>query len=175
MLQIIGSWVLPSLVVLIVLFGLFKKVDVFDSFVEGARDGAKTVYKLMPSMVGLVLAVTMLKQSGGMDIIARLLSPVAKLFSMPPDVLPMALLSPVSGGGSISLFENVLKSFGPDSFEGRVASVLASSTETTFYAVTVYYSAIGIKNTRHTLYAGLLGDFTAFALCSFFVSLTIRA
>ena len=174
MLQMIGSWVLPSMVVLIVLFGFIKKVNVFDSFIEGARDGVKTVYKLMPSMVGLVLAVTMLKQSGGMELIAKLLSPAAKIFSMPPDILPIALLSPVSGGGSLSLFENVLKNFGPDSFEGRVASVLASSTETTFYAVTVYYSAIGIKNTRHTLYAGLMGDFTAFALCSLFVRLTIH-
>lgn len=173
MMDIIGEWVLPLMVVSIVVFGLYKKVRVFDCFMEGAKKGLKTVYDLLPTITGLVVAVTMLKQSGGMELIAKAFSPVAALLGVPEDTVPMALLSPISGGGSLSLFESVLKSDGPDSFLGQVASVLIGSTDTTLYAVTVYYAAVGIKNTRHTLYAGLAADFASFVLSPLFVRLTL--
>ena len=173
MMDIIGEWVLPLMVVSIVVFGLYKKVRVFDCFMEGAKKGLKTVYDLLPTITGLVVAVTMLKQSGGMELIAKAFSPVAALLGVPEDTVPMALLSPTSGGGSLSLFESVLKSDGPDSFLGQVASVLMGSTDTTLYAVTVYYAAVGIKNTRHTLYAGLAADFASFVLSPLFVRLTL--
>ncbi|MDY5991739.1 MAG: spore maturation protein [Oscillospiraceae bacterium] len=173
MMDIIGEWVLPLMVVSIVVFGLYKKVKVFDCFIEGAKKGLKTVYDLLPTITGLVVAVTMLKQSGGMELIAKAFSPVAALLGVPEDTVPMALLSPISGGGSLSLFESVLKSDGPDSFLGQVASVLMGSTDTTLYAVTVYYAAVGIKNTRHTLYAGLAADFASFVLSPLFVRLTL--
>lgn len=173
MMDIIGEWVLPLMVVSIVIFGLYKKVRVFDCFMEGAKKGLRTVYDLLPTITGLVVAVTMLKQSGGMELIAKAFSPVAALLGVPEDTVPMALLSPISGGGSLSLFESVLKSDGPDSFLGQVASVLMGSTETTLYAVTVYYAAVGIKNTRHTLYAGLAADFASFVLSPLFVRLTL--
>ncbi len=173
MMDIIGEWVLPLMVVSIVVFGLYKKVKVFDCFMEGAKKGLRTVYDLLPTITGLVVAVTMLKQSGGMELIAKAFSPVAALLGVPEDTVPMALLSPISGGGSLSLFESVLKSDGPDSFLGQVASVLMGSTDTTLYAVTVYYAAVGIKNTRHTLYAGLAADFASFVLSPLFVRLTL--
>lgn len=173
MMDIIGEWVLPLMVVSIVVFGLYKKVRVFDCFMEGAKKGLKTVYDLLPTITGLVVAVTMLKQCGGMELIAKAFSPVAALLGVPEDTVPMALLSPISGGGSLSLFESVLKSDGPDSFLGQVASVLMGSTDTTLYAVTVYYAAVGIKNTRHTLYAGLAADFASFVLSPLFVRLTL--
>ena len=173
MMDIIGIWVLPVMVVLIVAFGLFKKVKVFDLFMSGAKKGLMTVYDLLPTITGLVVAVTMLKASGGLELIAKAFSPVASLLGFPQETVPMALLSPVSGGGSLSLFESVLKSDGPDSFLGQVASVLMGSTDTTLYAVTVYYSAIGIKRTRHTLYAGLAADFASFVLSPLFVKLTL--
>lgn len=173
MMDIIGIWVLPVMVVLIVAFGLFKKVKVFDLFMSGAKKGLMTVYDLLPTITGLVVAVTMLKASGGMELIAKAFSPVASLLGVPQETVPMALLSPVSGGGSLSLFESVLKSDGPDSFLGQVASVLMGSTDTTLYAVTVYYSTIGIKKTRHTLYAGLAADFASFVLSPLFVKLTL--
>ena len=173
MMDLIGEWVLPLMVVSIVLFGLFKKVRVFDCFMEGAKKGLKTVYDLLPTITGLVVAVTMLKESGAMALIAKAFSPVAAWLGVPEETVPMALLSPISGGGSLSLFESVLKSDGPDSFLGQVASVLMGSTDTTLYAVTVYYAAISIKNTRHTLYAGLAADFASFVLSPLFVRLTL--
>lgn len=168
-----GSWVLPLMVVSIISFGLYKKVKVFDCFMTGAKKGLHTVYDLVPTITGLVLSVTMLQKSGGMDLLADLFSPVSSLFGIPEEVTPMALISPVSGGGSLSLFENVLKEYGPDSFLGRVGSVLMGSTDTTLYAVTVYYSAVNIKNSRHTLYAGLCADFASYVLSAFFVRLTL--
>ncbi len=168
-----GSYILPVMVVGIVLFGLIKKVKVFDCFMSGAKKGLHTVYELLPSITGLVVAVTMLKESGAMEIISSFLSPVTALFGVPDEITPMALLSPISGGGSLTLFESVLKTHGPDSFVGQVASVVMGSTDTTLYAVTVYYSAVGIKNTRHTLLAGLTADFLSLVLSAYFVRLTI--
>ena len=168
-----GSYILPVMVVGIVAFGFFKKVKVFDSFMSGARKGLHTVYELMPSITGLVVAVTMLKESGAMDILSDLLSPVTSFFGVPKEITPMALLSPVSGGGSLSLFENVLKTYGPDSFVGQVASVVMGSTDTTLYAVAVYYAAVNIKNTRHTLISGLTADFLSLVLSAFFIRLTV--
>lgn len=173
MLDKLGSYILPIMVVGIVVFGLVKKVKVFDCFMSGAKKGLLTVYELLPSITGLVLAVTMLKESGAMDILSSLLSPITSFFKVPDEITPMALLSPISGGGSLTLFESVLKTYGPDSFIGQVASVVMGSTDTTLYAVTVYYSAIGIKNTRHTLMAGLTADFMSLVLSAFFVRLTV--
>lgn len=173
MLDKLGSYILPIMVVGIVVFGLVKKVKVFDCFMKGAKKGLFTVYELLPSITGLVLAVTMLKESGAMDILSSFLSPVTSFFGVPDEITPMALLSPISGGGSLTLFESVLKTYGPDSFIGQVASVVMGSTDTTLYAVTVYYSAIGIKNTRHTLMAGLTADFMSLVLSAFFVKLTV--
>lgn len=168
-----GSYVLPCMIVGIVAFGLYKRVKVFDCFMLGAKKGLHTVYELMPSITGLVVAVSMLKESGAMEIISSVLRPVTSIFGVPEEITPMALLSPVSGGGSLSLFENVLKNYGPDSFVGQVASVVMGSTDTTLYAVTVYYAAANIKNTRHTLLAGLTADFMSLVLSAFFVRLTV--
>ena len=173
MADMLSYWVLPVTVTSVVLFGLWKKVKVFDCFMEGAKRGLYTVYELLPSITGLVVAVTMLKASGALTILADVLSPLAKMLNIPSEVIPMALISPVSGGGSMTFFEQVLKEHGPDSFLGQVASVLMGSTDTTLYAVTVYYSAVGIKNTRHTLYAGLIADFASFLLAPLFVRLTL--
>lgn len=173
MLDSFGDFILPVMVVSIVFSGLVKKIKVFDCFMRGARKGLLTVYELLPSITGLVVAVTMLRASGGMELISRILFPITQLFGVPEEITPMALLSPVSGGGSLTLFESVLKTYGPDSFVGQVASVVMGSTDTTLYAVAVYYSAVNIKNTRHTLFAGLTADFLSLVLSSFFVRLTI--
>lgn len=166
---------MPLMVVGIVAYALAKKVKVFDCFMSGAKKGLMTVYEILPSITGLVLAVTMLTESSAMEILTDVLEPVCEFFGVSPEVTPMAVLSPISGGASLTFFESILKNHGPDSFLGRVGSVLMGSTDTTVYAVTVYYCAIGIKNTRHTLLSGLVADFASFVLSSFFVKLTIGA
>ena len=153
MLSKLADWVMPLMVVAIVGYAMYKKVKVFDCFMTGAKKGLMTVYELLPSITGLVLAVTMLTQSSAMDILTKLFTPVSEFFGVSPEVTPMALLSPISGGGSLTLFESVLRTHGPDSFLGRVGSVLMGSTDTTLYAVTVYYCAVGINNSQ--VYCGV--------------------
>ncbi|MBQ4129725.1 MAG: spore maturation protein [Ruminococcus sp.] len=155
------DYVMPSLIAFVLCYALFKKVNVFDVFVKGAKSGIKTIYNIAPTLIGLIVAVSMLKASGALTMISDFLSPVCEKIGFPSELLPMTLLRPVSGGGSTALLNQALKDFGPDSFLGRCASVIAGSTETTFYAITMYFGAVNIKKIRHTLIAALVADFTA--------------
>lgn len=160
----ITDFFLPLITVLIVVFGLFKGVKVFDVFVAGAKKGFESAVRLLPPLMGLVLGVTMLRQSGALSVITRVLEPVAELTGIPVDVLPLTVLSPISGSGSLTMFEQILKNFGPESLEGKIASVIMGSTETTFYAVTVYYGSVGIRKSGCTVPAALMADMTSFVL-----------
>lgn len=167
----LGSAVLPLVIGAIVLFGLGKGVKIFDVFLEGAKEALLTVKNIFPSVVGLVVAVGMLKASGGLDIIVKILSPLSGITGIPEEIMPLAVLNPVSGGGALSMYELILKTYGPDSYMGRVASVMMGATETTFYAVAVYFGSVGIKKTRHTIFAGLMADFTSFVASAWTVRL----
>lgn len=162
--------IVPLTVTAFVVFGLVKKVRVFDAFLCGAKEGLNTVYTIAPTLVGLITAVFMLRASGAFDLLKELISPAAEFLGFPPEIVPVALLRPVSGGGSTALLVGIFEDFGPDSFVGRIVSVMAGATETTFYAVAVYFSSAGIKKIRHTLIAGLVADFTAVV----FSVLTVR-
>ncbi len=170
----ISNYLLPAFVVIIILYGALKGVDIFGEFLKGAKDGFKTILNITPSLMALLLGVNMLKESGGLDTICSLLSPISEISGIPSEILPLAILSPISGSGTIGMFESILKDFGPDSFIGRCASVIMGSTETTFYAVTLYYGSINIKNTRHTLPCALCADLTSFILTPRIVKLFFR-
>lgn len=157
-----GAFALPVLIAVIVICGLIKKVGVFDCFVEGAKQSLTPSLNILPSLMGLIFAVSLLKASGGLEIIVKLLSPVAQLVGIPPEAMPLAVISPVSGSGSLAVFEEILAQYGPDSFIGRVASVMAGASETSLYAVTIYYGAVAIKRTRHTIAAALTADLVCF-------------
>ncbi len=156
--------IVPVIIVLFIVFGLVKKVGVFDAFLCGAKEGLKTACSIAPTLIGLITAVTMLKASSAIDMLTELITPVASRLGFPAEIVPVALLRPVSGSGSTALIVNIFDTLGPDSFAGRIVSVMAGSTETTFYAIAVYYSAVGVKKTRHTLLAGLSADFTAMVM-----------
>ncbi len=163
--------ILPCLVVLIILHGAFKGINVFDEFINGAKGGFKTILNIVPSLIALLLCVNMLSASGGLDVISSLISPLTDFLGIPKEITPLAILSPVSGSGALGMYESILKEFGPDSYIGQCASVIMGSTETTFYAITLYYGSIGIKKTRHTLPSALCADFTSFILSTRFVKL----
>ena len=156
--------IVPAGVAIIVAYGLFKKVKVFDAFMEGAIEGLHALYMIIPTITGLVVAVEMLQQSGGIDLICSFAEPLADVFGFPKEIVPMAILRPVSGSGATALLTNIYENYGPDSIIGQIASVLAGSTETTFYAVPMYYGSISVTKTRHTLPVGLLADTTAFIM-----------
>lgn len=156
-----GFYVIPVILLLIVTAGIFKKIPVFEAFLEGASDGISSTFSIAPSLIGLITAVTMLKASGAIDIFSNFTAPISNTIGMPPQIVPLALLKPISGSGSIALLDNILRSYHPDSIIGKMASVIAGSTETTFYVLTVYFGCVGIKNSRHALKSALIADFTA--------------
>ncbi|MCH5303698.1 MAG: spore maturation protein [Ruminococcus sp.] len=164
---------MPTFIAVVVGFGLFKKVPIFDTFLIGAQDGFKMLYSLAPTLVGLIVAVNMLKASGATDLLCDAITPLANALGFPKEIVPMVLLRPISGGGSTALLTGIYKDFGPDSFAGMVASVLAGSTETTFYAIAVYFGSVGIKKIRHTLISALAADFTAAVMAVLTVKLIL--
>ncbi len=165
--------ILPIFIAVIILFGLIKKVKIFDAFLSGARGGFDTAISILPSIIGLVTAVGMLRASGAIDLLTNLLRPITETVGFPTEVLPLALLRPVSGGASTAILNDILSSQGPDSLAGKVASVICGSTETTFYTLTVYFAAVRAKNTRHTLKSALLADFTGIVLGTLMVHLLL--
>lgn len=170
----LSDYILPTIVVLIVLYGGFKGVDVFNVFIDGAKSGFKTVFNIIPSLIALLLSINMLKASGGLDVLLSLLSPIGDFLGIPRDIIPLTILSPISGSGSLGVYEGILKDFGPDSFIGRCASVMMGSTETTFYTLALYYGSIGVKKTRHTVPSALCADFTSFILSPRFVKVFFK-
>lgn len=153
--------VMPLVAVLFVLFGLLRRVEIFDAFTCGAKEGLSVALTILPTLVGIVTAVKMLEACGFMEWLTELITPLAESLGFPPEIVPVALLRPVSGSGASALMLSIFETLGPDSFAGRVVSVMAGATETTFYAIAVYYSAVGIRKTGSTLLCGLSADFTA--------------
>ena len=160
----LGEYIIPSIIFGIVAFALLKKVNVHTSFVSGVKDGVGSVFAIFPSLFALFIAVGVFRASGFADFLARILSPITKIFHFPSELLPFALLRPVSGSGSLALCADLFKSVGPDSFLGRVASVMMGSTETTFYTISVYFGASHTKNIRHTLKCALIADIFSVAV-----------
>ncbi len=167
----ITDLIIPVIISVILIFGLVKGINVFDCFVTGASDGMKTAFKILPSLVALVTAVGMFKASGALDVLTHSLRTIVGTIGIPAEVVPLSLLRPISGSGALVIFEDIITSHGPDSFIGRVASVMQGSTETTFYTIAVYYGATKVKQTRHTLGAALSGDLTGLIVSSFAVTL----
>lgn len=156
-----GFYIIPILLVVVISVGYIKKVPVFDTFLQGAREGIEATFSIAPSLIGLIVCVSMLKSSGFFDVFSGLFSPVFKLINMPPEVIPLAVLRPVSGSGSIAMLDSIFKNFGADGKIGKIASAIMGSTETTFYTLTVYFGSIGIKNSRHAVVSALMADLTA--------------
>ena len=157
--QLITVWVVPVAVAVILIAGLVRGVPVFTEFIAGAKEGLESCVQLLPPLIGLLGAVTLLRQSGALELLGQSLQPLTARLGIPTELLPLILLRPVSGSGSIALLEDLFRSSGPDSLAGRIAAVMAGSTETTFYTVTVYFGAVGIRRTRQAIPAALMGDF----------------
>lgn len=170
----ISAVIVPLLVCGIFIYALIKRVDILGAFTEGARENLRTAVELLPTLAFLMLGVGMFRASGALEMLTALISPLTDLIGIPKDCLPLALLRPVSGSGALSVLEDILSRSGPDSFSGRVASVLMGSTETTFYTVAVYFGATKIKKSRHTLASALTGDLTALLLSALTVRLMLK-
>lgn len=149
---------IPIIILLFLSYGYFKKIKVYEVFVEGAKEGFEVGVKIIPYLVAMLVAIGMFRASGALDLLTTILSPVTNFIGMPSEVLPMAFMRPLSGSGSIGIMTELMQTHGPDSLIGFMASTMFGSTETTFYVVAVYFGAVNIYKTRYALPAGLLAD-----------------
>ena len=164
-------WILPAFVSTLILYGWVRQVRVYDSLVEGAKQGFDVALRIIPYLVAILVAVGMFRAAGGIDALVAVLGPVTMLFGMPAEVLPVALLRPLSGSGSLGVAAEIIQTYGPDTLIGYLASTLYGSTEVTFYTLAVYFGAIGIRNTRHTVPACVLADVAGMLAATFIVNL----
>ena len=151
---------MPMVIFFIVLYGVTEKVKVFDNFLEGAKEGIKTTFSILPTLIGLFLAIEALRSSGILDLIIKITSPILEIFNFPSELMPLAILRPISGSASISVATDIMKQAGVDSLIGNIASTIMGSTETTLYTIAIYTSCIKIKKTRFILLAALTADIT---------------
>jgi len=166
-----GGWMLPTLVAALMLYGWVRGVRVYDSLAEGAKQGFQVAIRIIPYLVAILVVIGMFRASGGIDLIAGIIAPVTALIGMPPEVLPMALLRPLSGQGAFGVLAETMTAYGPDSLIGYMVSTFQGSTETTFYTLAVYYGAVGIRETRHTVPACLMADIAGILAAVFIVNL----
>jgi len=160
-LSLVSVSIIPAIITLILVHGYIKGVDIYDCFVEGAKEGFKTSIKIMPYLIAIFLAIGIFKRSGAMELVISIFKPITSLLGIPKEVLPLVIMRPISGNGSLKIVQDILTEFGPDSFLGRVASTMMGSAETIFYTMAIYFGGVGIKNSRHTLIAALLSHLAA--------------
>lgn len=169
-LNAISLWAIPVLLVGIPLVGMIRKIKVYDVFIEGAKEGFQVAVRIIPFLVGILVAIGMFRASGAMDMLTNALRPMLAATQFPPEIFPLVILRTLSGSGSLALATDIIKQFGPDSFIGRTAATIYGGSETTFYVLAVYFGAVGVKRTRHAIPAALTGDLVAaivaVAICS---------
>jgi len=156
--EIISTLAIPSMIVGFVALGFWKKVKVYETFIEGAKEGFNVAVMIIPYLVAILMAIGIFRSGGAMNWLVQILAPVTDLIGMPAEALPMALMRPLSGSGSLGIMAEIIAVHGPDSFIGILVSTMYGSTETTFFVLAVYFGAVNVKNTRHALPAGLISD-----------------
>ena len=173
MLNYFIGWIIPMLILVILVVGLKEKKDIFKLFTEGALDGLKTVYNIFPYIMAITIAIGLLKSTGALEILITPLKPLLIKCGIPEDIVPLCILRPLSGGASMSVVMDILKTSGPDSISGILASIIMGATETTLYTITILFGAVKIKKIRGVLIAGLIADFIAIVVAISVVNMGI--
>lgn len=171
--EILSAAAIPLLILVFLAYGAFKKVKVYDAAVEGAKEGFQIAVKIIPYLVLMLVAIAIFRASGAMEIFLAMFTPLTDLLGIPSETLPMAMMRPLSGSGSLGIMTETMGTHGTDSFIGMIVSTMYGSTETTFYVLAVYFGAVGIKNTRHAVPTGLTADTISFLAANFFVRLLL--
>ena len=168
----LSRYIIPLMLVMIPFYGLvFKKVKVYESFVEGAKDGFDIAVRIIPYLVAILVAIGMFRASGALEILLTTMAPLLQYIGFPPENLPLALMRPLSGSGSLGLLTDLINEHGPDSLIAKIGATMFGSTETTFYVLAVYFGSVGIRKTRHALAAGLIADLVGVLSAVFFCQL----
>lgn len=165
------NYLIPIIVIIILIYGLYKKVDIFDTFLLGVKEGLKSSINLFPAIFAMIIAINLLTNSGFILDLSNTLKPLFNKISFPVEVLSLAILRPISGSASLSMLSEILNNYGPDSFIGRIASVMQGSTDTTIYIISLYFASIGVKKIKYSLIVGLLSDLISIILSVVIVTL----
>ena len=168
----LSAWAIPAMIVLIPLYAFYKKVPVYESFIDGAKDGFDTAIRIIPHLVGMMVAISVFRASGAMEMFIGLFRPFFDFLGIPADVVPLAVLRSITGAGSLAYASDLIQQFGPDSMIGRIAATVQGSTDTTLYVLTVYFGAVGVRKAGYALKVGLLADLSGF-LASVFICLAV--
>jgi len=166
-----NQWIIPIFVLVIILYGFQKKVDLYNSFLEGAKEGLVTTFKVAPSVVGMVFAINLFLNSNFLEDMLSFLLPFLNKIHVPMEILPMAFVRPISGTASLAILNNLFTLYGPDSYIGRLASTIQGCTDTTIYVLALYFGSIKVKKTGHALKAGLFADLVGIVASIVLVSL----
>jgi len=154
----ISNYIIPIIVLIIVLYALKKRVDIYDTFIDGTKESFDMTLKVFPNLLAMVFGVNIFLKSGVLDFIFNNLKPIFSYINVQMEILPMAIMRPISGSASLAILNDIFLNYGPDSFIGTVASIIQGSTDTTFYVLTLYFGSIGIKKIRYAMWAGLFSD-----------------
>ncbi len=154
----ISVWLIPAIILVSLLWGVIKKVPVYETFVDGAKDGLKVSVSIVPYLLAIIVAVSMLRASGAIDIAQHLLAGFLDWIKVPVDVLPVMIIRSLSGSAVLGLFSEIANNYGPDAYATKLAAIMVGSSETTFYVLAVYFGSVGIKKFRHALCAGIFAD-----------------
>jgi len=159
----ISAYMIPAIIVFIPLYAMLrKKQPVYEVFVDGAKDGFDTAIGIIPHLVGMMVAISMFRASGAMDAMLMAVKPIFDWFGIPSEVLPLGILRPITGAGSLAFTADLIATHGPDSLIGRIASTIQGSTDTTLYVLTVYFGAVAVRNSKYALKVGLFSDIVGF-------------
>ena len=154
----ISAWIIPSIILITLVFAVVKKIPVYETFIDGAKDGLKVTVGIIPYLIAIITAVSLLRASGAIDLAARAFSGCLDYFKIPVDVVPIMFIRSLSGSAVLGLFSEIAGNFGQDAYETKLAAIKVSSSETTFYVLSVYFGAVGVKKFRHSLCAGVFAD-----------------
>lgn len=168
--QIISLWSLPAILLIILTMGIFKKVPLYETFTEGAKDGFKVAVNIIPYLVAIIVAISMFRASGIIEMLGTLLHPLLAHFNVPADTIPIMLVRSLSGSAALGIFSDIANNLGPDDYATKLSAIMVGSSETTLYVLAVYFGAVGISKLRYALLVGLLADFigivAAVAVCN---------
>jgi len=167
----ISLWIIPVIIGFVLIYGTFKRVPTYESFVEGGKEGIKIAFSIIPYLVGMLVAISIFRASGAMEFFIGVIRPVLQVFGVPAEIAPLALIRPISGTAALGMTTDLIATYGPDSFIGRLASTMQGSTDTTFYVLTVYFGAVGIKKMGDALKVGLLADLVGIIVTIIIVTL----
>lgn len=154
----LSSLIIPLMVLIVIVYGLYKRVDIYDTFIEGAKESLPMIITMFPCMLAMIFGINIFVKSGFLSFILSFIEPIIKIINIPLEAFSLAILRPISGSSSLALLNNIFSTYGVDSLIGKMCSIIQGSTDTTFYILTLYFGSVGIKKIRYSLFAGLIAD-----------------